>query len=315
MWSEVVDVAGVPVGLRASDEVRGRSLRATLEGFDTTRADALVTIAVDAERVAPPDAEPQSQLYHIKYWEAPGDAVVGGSAGLLLFVDGSESRAHLPDLAALTDFEGCVFLPLTWLLARHARFVLHGAAVERDGVAFLVLGHSGMGKSTLAAAALEAGWRVLADDVVIVRAEDTGSAPERASSFRIHGVHRTPAFPIEIGGPLTESATPLGDVRDRAELPRHVLTGGEHDLAGVVLLAHSEHDEGSLTRASGARVLPLLLQSFAGSIDRQLRTQFFATAGALSRLPVWELGHAADASRRREQAVLHLDRCVRELSA
>jgi hypothetical protein len=309
VWSEVVDVAGVPVGLSASDDVRGTSLRATLEGFDTTGAAAVVTIAVDAEAVAPPAAAPRSELYHIRYWDEPGDAVVGASAGLLLFVDGSEAHAHLPDLSALADFEGCVYLPLTWLLARHARFMLHGAAVERDGIALLVLGHSGKGKSTLAAAALEAGWRVLADDVVIVHREG------RDAGFRVHGVHRTPTFPIEIGGALTDSAVPLGDPRDRAELPRDVLTGGEHDLAGVVLVVHSERDEGSLARTSGGRVLPLLLQSFAGSIDQQLRAAFFGTAGELSRLPVWELGHAADASRRREQAVFHLDACVRELSA
>jgi hypothetical protein len=313
VWSEVVDVAGVPVGLRASDLVRGESLRATLDGFDTTGAPALVTISVDGEPVAPPDVEPHSELFHIKYWDGPGDAVVAGSAGLVVFVDGLESRAHLPDLSALEEFEACVYLPLTWLLARHARFVLHGAAVERDGVAFLVLGHSGKGKSTLAAAALEAGWRVLADDVVIVHQAD--ALPAEPGGFRIHGVHRTPTFPIEIGGTLTELATPLGDPRDRAELPRVVLTGGEHALAGVVLVTHSEREEGSLTRASGGRVLPLLLQSFAGSIDQQLRAGFFPTAGELSRLPVWELGHAADASRRRDQAVAHLDACVRELSA
>ena len=281
-------------------------MRAALDGFDSTDEPAWATISVDADVVAPPEAEPQSELYHIRYWDAPGDAVVAGSAGLVLFVDGLEAHAHLPDLDALQDFEACVYLPLTWMLARRDRFILHGAAVERDGVAFLVLGHSGAGKSTLAAAALEAGWRVLADDVVIVHQVEDG--------FRIHGVHRTPAFPMEIGGSLTESATPLGDPRDRAELPRDVLTGGEHELVGVLLLVHSEDDEGSLERAKGARVLPLLLQSFAGSIDPGLRAGFFGTAGALCRLPVWELGHAADPARRRERAVHHLDACVAELS-
>ena len=172
--------------------------------------------------------------------------MVAGSAGLVLIVDGTEAHAHLPDLAALPDFEGCVYLPLTWLLARHDRFVLHGAAIERDGVALLVLGHSGAGKSTLAAAALEAGWHVLADDVVIVHRDEN-------AAFRIHGVHRTPAFPTEIGGALTESATPLDDPRDRAELPRHVLTGGEHALAGVVLVVHAEHDRGIAANRRPAR--------------------------------------------------------------
>lgn len=53
--------------------------------------------------------------------------------------------------------------------------VLHASAVEKDGTAIAFLGHSGMGKSTLAALLCAQGARVVSDDVVPVRS--TGDAP------------------------------------------------------------------------------------------------------------------------------------------
>lgn len=51
------------------------------------------------------------------------------------------------------------------LLDRVDRFVvLHAAALSREGRAVLVSGPSGAGKTTLALALLEAGWRLLSDD-------------------------------------------------------------------------------------------------------------------------------------------------------
>lgn len=305
MPSRVVDIAGVPVALRASDDERDPSLHAGLEGFEPTREEAVATISVDATPAVPPTRPARSELLGIRFWDEPDGIVVSAPPGLVITVEGPRAHVHLPDLAALPFFEGCVYLPLTWLLARNDRFVLHGAAIVRDGRALLLLGHSGAGKSTLAISALEAGWQALADDVVIVHPDRDGLC--------IHGIHRVPAVPTEIGGPLAESARRLDDPRDRAELPRAVLTGGGHRLAGVVLITHADAADGSMRPASGHQVLPLLLQSFAGSIDRRLRAAFFETARALSRLPVWELGHAADPTIRRERAAHHLERCAAEL--
>ncbi|MEX1007930.1 MAG: hypothetical protein WD271_08825 [Acidimicrobiia bacterium] len=304
MPSRVVDIAGVPIALEASDDARDQSLHGSFEGFDTIHVPAAATIALDAATALPPTRVARSELLHIKFWDEP-DGIVVATPGLVITVAGSRADAHLPDLAAIPDFEGCVYLPLTWLLARHDRFVLHGAGIVRDGHALLLLGHSGAGKSTLAVAALEAGWLALADDVVIVHASDDG--------FRIHGVHRTPAVPTEIGGRFAASARRLDDPRDRAALSRGVLTSGGHPLAGVVLITHADAAEGSLREAGGHQVLPMLLQSFAGSIDPSLRGAFFAPAATLSRLPVWELGHAADPAVRRQRAAHHLDRCATAL--
>jgi hypothetical protein len=294
----------VPIALEASDIARGRSLQGSFDPFDQTDAPATAAITVDADAAVPPTRQARSELLHIKFWDEP-DGIVVATPGLVITVTGSRAEAHLPDLAAIPDLEGCVYLPLTWLLARHNRFVLHGAGIVRDGRALLLLGQSGAGKSTLAVAALEAGWQALADDVVIVDASRDG--------FRIHGVHRTPAVPTEIGGPLAASARRLDDPRDRAALSRDVLTSGGYPLAGVVLITHADATEGSLREAGGHQALPMLLQSFAGSIDPKLRTAYFARAAAMSRLPVWQLGHAADPALRRERAAHHLDQCAANL--
>jgi hypothetical protein len=54
-----------------------------------------------------------------------------------------------------------------WLEQRGV-LALHGAALARGSEAAIFLGDSGTGKSTLAAAALKAGWTVLSEDLVAV---------------------------------------------------------------------------------------------------------------------------------------------------
>lgn len=52
------------------------------------------------------------------------------------------------------------------LLLQRGLFVLHGNAIEIDGQCLICVGPSGIGKSTLTAAFIKRGYRVLADDVV-----------------------------------------------------------------------------------------------------------------------------------------------------
>lgn len=57
------------------------------------------------------------------------------------------------------------------LLIQRGMLVLHGNALEKDGRAIVCLGHSGDGKSTLAYALMQRGWRLLADDLVALSAD------------------------------------------------------------------------------------------------------------------------------------------------
>ena len=61
-------------------------------------------------------------------------------------------------------------LPLA--LSRQGRIVLHGAALEADGIALAFVGMSGRGKSTLAASFAVAGHRLLTDDRLEVEVDE-----------------------------------------------------------------------------------------------------------------------------------------------
>jgi hypothetical protein len=303
--ARVVDIAGVPVALHATDEGRAAILHALVAGFAPSEESSVATVAVDAVETAPPDQAAHSELFGIRFWQT-GSGCVIAARSMVIDVDDGLARAHLPDMGDAPLLEGCGYLPLAWMLAGHGRFMVHGAAVERDGTALLLLGNSGAGKSTLAAAALESGWRVLSDDLTIVAPSRTG--------LRLHGVHKAPAIPAEIGGQLVERATSLGDPRERVGLSRDVLTEGGHPVAGVVLIVHADSPGGSLRRLRGHEVLPLLLQSFAGSIEPARRSAFFPTATELCRLPRWELGHATEPTVRRAHAAHHLDEIASSLT-
>jgi hypothetical protein len=295
---QVVDVGGVPLLVRAPDPALACLVTANLVGFPATDARPVVSMSVVTERGAAPERPADDELLGMRLW-FEDDGIVATSRGLVIRAAGDVAVAHLPDADDGDHLEDLTSLALVWLLAPHARFVLHGGALARDDRAVLVLGRTGSGKSTLPAAALEGGGRVLADDQVVL---DASSTP-----VVVHGLHQSPAIPREIGGTYADAGVALGDPRDRAQLSRDVLATGGVPVAGVVLVTHSQLDEGELDPATAATVFPLAVQSFPGSSEARLRAAYFPVAGALARLPGFTLRHARTASRRRARAVAHLE--------
>jgi hypothetical protein len=75
-----------------------------------------------------------------------------------------------------------------FLVTNRDRHPLHAAGIVRDGKAVLLIGSSGLGKSSLTYAAMRAGWQVLADDAVYV---------QRTTERRLWGVPRRIHLPPE----------------------------------------------------------------------------------------------------------------------
>lgn len=63
---------------------------------------------------------------------------------------------------------------LNWVIANHAHqfLVVHAAVVERDGKAIIFPGTPGSGKSTLCAALVLRGWRLLSDEMALISIAD-----------------------------------------------------------------------------------------------------------------------------------------------
>ncbi|WJW74428.1 HprK-related kinase A [Thiohalobacter sp. IOR34] len=63
---------------------------------------------------------------------------------------------------------------LNWCMAQHTatHLVLHAAVIEREGQAVILPGPPGAGKSTLCAALVQRGWRLLSDELTLLRLSD-----------------------------------------------------------------------------------------------------------------------------------------------
>lgn len=89
--------------------------------------------------------------------------------------EGQSPFKPLPQEQAFAMFEW----GLNWCIANHAHefIVVHAAVVERDGRAFIFPGTPGSGKSTLCAALVCRGWRLLSDEMALVSLRDGQLAP------------------------------------------------------------------------------------------------------------------------------------------
>jgi len=85
-------------------------------------------------------------------------------------LDGQQPFEPLPQAHAFPMLEW----GLNWCISTraHAWLMIHAAVVERDGLAAILPAPPGSGKSTLCAALVHRGWRLLSDELALLRPED-----------------------------------------------------------------------------------------------------------------------------------------------
>lgn len=189
---------------------------------------------------------------------------------------------------------------ITHLLLAQDAYVVHGGAVACDDVTLLALGYSGAGKSTLALAALEHGWRVLSDDLVVLRRDDEGIV--------IQGVPKPLALPGDLGGSVVDSAPTLEwDHRRRRHVAVDQMDNAPARLDGVVVVGHADGPSTRVEPAGSDVVVPLLLSSFAATGDPALLRRFFPVAMTVARARCSQLLHSDDPAARIAGAKRALD--------
>jgi hypothetical protein len=133
---------------------------------------------------------------------------------------------------------------------------IHGSVVERDGVALALVGYSGVGKSTLAAAAVGGGFRYVSDELALVDGEGS-----------VHRYHR----PLGMrAGPLDAllgwDAGP-GDSRVRLVPASHLGALGNTSRLGMVILIERGPigADAGVSRVRPAQAMSSLLNNLPGT--------------------------------------------------
>jgi hypothetical protein len=302
----VVDIADIPTAFVAVDQDRAAAIARLLNGLAAHPGSPALTVRYQRRRPARPRRKPSHVYEGFSVWHQGCDLVVhldDAHAAARATPDGAWIGGHSENLDGV--WQQLFHFTVTHLLAHHDRYVLHAAGlVAENGNAYVVLGASGQGKSTLALAAVAAGWRLLGDDLVVIR--QGALAPEAT------GIARRVAVPGDLGAVLGVAAPPIaGDHRRRWELSIDTLSRGWFPIAGVIDVGHSPSLDGELQALGGEGAMYRVLGSFSSVTDPLLLTKFFPIAGSLCRLARCRVRHGVDAATRLEVA----QRLLEELAA
>lgn len=251
--SGVRSAAGVTISVRAEPTGLDDLLDAALAGFPAASADASGGGA-DASAAGDASADRTHAVADHRIDLVAADGADETDAVRLVIDDAAPSAPLNPGAAVARLFD-----QLDVVLAETApglRF--HAGAVERDGRVVLVLGNSGDGKSTLTGALVQAGWRYLTDELVVV---DPGS-------FRVHPYPR----PLDLDA-TARTTLGIGEVDLATGAPKDkvfparlgaVSTGGTPVL--LVLLTDARHD-GPATVPPAEALMSLLALTFEHTFD------------------------------------------------
>ena len=118
-------------------------------------------------------------------------------------IDGHRPAAAVPLEQVFAVFEGC----LNWCIYTQAYqyLIIHAAALERGGKAVVLPAPPGSGKSTLCAALVHHGWRLLTDELTLIDTESATVVPiARPISLKNESIDLIRKFaPDAVIGPMS----------------------------------------------------------------------------------------------------------------
>lgn len=175
-------------------------------------------------------------------------------------------------------------IPALLCLLRRGLLPLHAAAVEVGGTALLLAAPSGHGKTTLAAALVRAGARLLSEDLSPVRLGEQAAVLPGPAMLRLrHDIAAHVRLP---------AARTVATDADRVHVALDPATRGDCrpvPLAGVLLLREGDGAP-RLERVPALRALPdLWALSYHPHTRRDHERCFAQITTLVERVPVWDL--------------------------
>lgn len=303
-----VHVAGWVVECRSpSPEVLEEFGRVLGPAPDASSVDAPADVVVEAF-VEPVEAMPAREEWTlieedgaIALWVAPGGAglTLGDSQASLSSASAELRFPHVE--AAQRSLHTFVTAAINHV-ARVQGFVpTHSALIGVEGVWMLLLGSSGVGKSTSCLAASTAGHEVASDDTCLLRCND--------GRLFGHGLPRAPSLPkadhgLDDGGPV--------DYRSRTSEPDFPLVQGWHEISGVLVLSHGEEPLTSVGKVPAMPVIEAITEAVAGALSVDVIVDDVPNVlRAATKLPARSLALGRDATRR----LVSIDDALRAVSA
>lgn len=166
------------------------------------------------------------------------------------------------------------------LLHLRGTMVLHASAVELDGMVIAFLGHSGMGKSTLAALMCTAGARVVTDDVLPVAPGAVPMVHPGATELRLRPGAEALAAELSTG-----SFRQRLSADDRQVLGLEGAPGAALPLAALVIPRPNRQDrlEVEVLEGKSALFAVMTFPRLMGWQDQAVQMRTFVHASALVR--------------------------------
>lgn len=244
--------------------------------------------------VAPDPGEPPDDYEHVLDWNGPVEArVYARDERYRVWIDGSgwfeidaeASRIAVPAAEDPVRREERLWgMPALLAFAARGDVPLHAAALEVDGEAVLLAAPQAFGKTTLAAAFVGAGHRLLAEDLTCLRPAETAAVVPGPAMLRLRRDVAAALHPRD--------AVVVGEDAERVHLA--IAPQGRGDctpvpLRAIVLLDPTEEDA-ALHAADGAEAIrDLLALSFRLPTTHALGRSFAELARIVRGTRVWRL--------------------------